>query len=64
MWSSPHACAVLPVLLAGPNAAIYSSAAISDRVHSAVRDEGEIDMSTAQQAATVVALKQLGYKSR
>ena len=45
------------------NAAIYPSSAILGTESAAqYATEGEIDMSTAQQAATVVALQQLGYK--
>jgi PDZ domain-containing protein len=45
------------------NAAIYSSSEILGTETTAqYATEGEIDMSTAQQAATVVALQQLGYK--
>jgi PDZ domain-containing protein len=45
------------------NAAIYPSGAILGTETTAqYATEGEIDMSTAQQAATVVALRQLGYK--
>ena len=45
------------------NAAIYpSSEILGSETTAQYATEGEIDMSTAQQAATVVALQQLGYK--
>ena len=45
------------------NAAIVSSAAVLGSESTAqYQTEGEIDMATAQQAATVVALRELGYK--
>ena len=45
------------------NAAIYPSSEILGSETSAqYSTEGEIDMATAQQAATVVALRELGYK--
>ena len=45
------------------NAAIYPSGEILGTESTAqYATEGEIDMATAQQAATVVALEQLGYK--
>jgi len=45
------------------NAAIYPSGEILGTESTAqYATEGEIDMATAQQAATVVALKELGYK--
>src|SRR5208283_4150459 len=52
-----------PFFWLDPNATIYSSASILGTESTAqYQTEGEIDMSTAQQAATVVALEQLGYK--
>jgi PDZ domain-containing protein len=52
-----------PFFWLDPNAAIYSSSEILGTETTAqYATEGEIDMSTAQQAATVVALQQLGYK--
>jgi len=52
-----------PFFWLDPNAAIYPSASILGGESTAqYATEGEIDMSTAQQAASVVALKQLGYK--
>ena len=52
-----------PFFWLDPNATIYPSGAILGSESTAqYQTEGEIDMSTAQQAATVVALEQLGYK--
>ena len=52
-----------PFFWLDPNATIYPSASILGSESTAqYQTEGEIDMSTAQQAATVVALEQLGYK--
>ncbi len=52
-----------PFFWLDPNAAIYPSAEILGSESTAqYATEGEIDMSTAQQAATVVALRELGYK--
>jgi len=52
-----------PFFWLDPNAAIYPSSEILGSESTAqYATEGEIDMSTAQQAATVVALQQLGYK--
>lgn len=60
---TPMRALYYPFFWLDPNAAIYSSAAILGTESTAqYATEGEIDMSTAQQAATVVALKQLGYK--
>ncbi len=45
------------------NAAIYpSSEILGSETTAQYATEGEIDMATAQQAATVVALRELGYK--
>lgn len=52
-----------PFFWLDPNAAIDSSSSIlGSETTAQYATEGEIDMSTAQQAATVVALTQLGYK--
>jgi PDZ domain-containing protein len=52
-----------PFFWLDPNAAIYPSSSILGSESTAqYATEGEIDMSTAQQAATVVALDALGYK--
>ncbi len=52
-----------PFFWLDPNAAIYpSSEILGTETAAQYATEGEIDMSTAQQAATVVALEQLGYK--
>jgi PDZ domain-containing protein len=52
-----------PFFWLDPNATIYPSGEILGSESSAqYATEGEIDMSTAQQAATVVALRELGYK--
>jgi PDZ domain-containing protein len=52
-----------PFFWLDPNAAIDSSASIlGSETTAQYATEGEIDMSTAQQAATVAALTQLGYK--
>jgi PDZ domain-containing protein len=52
-----------PFFWLDPDAAIYPSGEILGSESAAeYQTEGEIDMSTAQQAATVVALRELGYK--
>ena len=52
-----------PFFWLDPNAAIDPSGSIlGSETTAQYATEGEIDMSTAQQAATVVALRQLGYK--
>ncbi len=52
-----------PVFWLDPNATIYPSGSIlGSETTAQYATEGEIDMSTAQQAATVVALSHLGYK--
>ena len=52
-----------PFFWLDPNAAIYpSSEILGTETAAQYATEGEIDMSTAQQAATVVALDELGYK--
>jgi PDZ domain-containing protein len=52
-----------PFFWLDPNAEIDPSGAIlGTETTSQYATEGEIDMATAQQAATVVALRQLGYK--
>jgi PDZ domain-containing protein len=60
---TPMRALYYPFFWLDPNAAIYPSASILGSESTAqYATEGEIDMSTAQQAATVVALEQLGYK--
>ena len=60
---TPMRALYYPFFWLDPNAAIYPSASILGSESAAqYATEGEIDMSTAQQAATVVALRQLGYK--
>jgi len=52
-----------PFFWLDPNAAIEPSGSVLGPENaSQYATEGQIDMSTAQQAATVVALRQLGYK--
>ena len=52
-----------PFFLLDPNASIYPSGAVLGVETTAqTATEGVIDMTTAQQAASVVALEQLGYK--
>ena len=60
---TPMRALYYPFFWLDSNAAIYPSSAILGTESTAqYATEGEIDMSTAQQAATVVALKELGYK--
>ena len=60
---TPMRALYYPFFWLDPNAAIYPSGEIlGTETPSQYATEGEIDMSTAQQAATVVALQQLGYK--
>jgi Lon-like protease len=52
-----------PFFWLDPNASILPSGAVLGvETPAQYNTEGEIDMATAQQAATVVALKELGYK--
>jgi PDZ domain-containing protein len=52
-----------PFFWLDPDAAIYPSGEIlGNESAGQYQIEGEIDMSTAQQAATIVALRELGYK--
>ncbi|HLN04773.1 MAG TPA: PDZ domain-containing protein, partial [Acidimicrobiales bacterium] len=60
---TPMRALYYPFFWLDPNAAIDSSGSIlGSETTAQYATEGEIDMSTAQQAATVVALTQLGYK--
>ncbi|MGA3353451.1 MAG: S16 family serine protease [Acidimicrobiales bacterium] len=60
---TPMRALYYPFFWLDPNAAIYpSSEILGTETTAQYATEGEIDMSTAQQAATVVALEQLGYK--
>ena len=60
---TPMRALYYPFFWLDPNAAIYPSGSILGTESTAqYATEGEIDMSTAQQAATVVALEQLGYR--
>jgi len=60
---TPMRALYYPFFWLDANAAIYPSGEIlGTETPSQYATEGEIDMSTAQQAATVVALQQLGYK--
>ncbi|MGO9206929.1 MAG: PDZ domain-containing protein [Candidatus Limnocylindrales bacterium] len=60
---TPMRALYYPFFWLDPNATIYPSASILGTESTAqYATEGQIDMATAQQAATVVALKQLGYK--
>ena len=60
---TPMRALYYPFFWLDSNATIYPSSSILGSESTAqYATEGEIDMSTAQQAATVVALRQLGYK--
>jgi PDZ domain-containing protein len=60
---TPMRALYYPFFWLDPNATIYPSASILGSESTAqYQTESEIDMATAQQAATVVALEQLGYK--
>ena len=60
---TPMRALYYPFFWLDPNATIDASGAIlGSETTAQYATEGEIDMSTAQQAATVVALTQLGYK--
>ena len=60
---TPMRALYYPFFWLDSNAAIYPSGEILGTENTAqYATEGEIDMTTAQQAATVVALKELGYK--